>query len=119
MSNFPTYSFKQNQGATMTKSFVVLDSSDQPEDLTGYQARMQLRTTFSATEPALSLDTQSLGGITISLPEAKITVNMTAAQTTALAARDFLYDLEIFTPSNGYVRRLVEGTITIRPEVTR
>jgi hypothetical protein len=43
---------------------------------------------------------------------------ITAAQTSALKAGTYVYDLELEAP-NGEVIRLIEGRFVITPEVTR
>ena len=46
-----------------------------------------------------------------------VTLSLTAAETTALDAERYVYDLEI-TSSVGAVTRVIEGLITVRPQVT-
>jgi hypothetical protein len=46
-----------------------------------------------------------------------LTISLTANQTTALDAERYVYDVEI-TSSTGSVTRVLEGIITVRPEVS-
>jgi hypothetical protein len=85
-------------------------------NLTGYTARMQARTDVTATTTILSL-TQS-AGLTLGGVAGTIIIALTATQTTALAAGNYVYDLELAS-SGGVVTRLVQGTLTISAEVTR
>jgi hypothetical protein len=83
---------------------------------TGYTARMQLRTSYSAATASLELTT--VNG-RISLTNAGvITLSLTATETAALAAGRYVYDLEMVS-SGGQVTRLLEGVLTVSPEVTR
>ena len=43
---------------------------------------------------------------------------MTATQTAALDAERYVYDVEITETSTGTVTRVIEGLITVRPNVT-
>ena len=45
-------------------------------------------------------------------------LSMTAAQTAALDAERYVYDVEITQTSTGIVTRVIEGIITVRPNVT-
>ena len=83
---------------------------------TGFTARMQLRTSYSAASASLELTT--VNG-RISLTNAGvITLSLTATETAALAAGRSVYDLELVS-SGGQVTRLLEGVVTVSPEVTR
>jgi hypothetical protein len=46
-------------------------------------------------------------------------VEMSASTSTGLAAGRYVYDLEIHTANNATVKRLIQGSVTINPEVTR
>lgn len=109
-----------DQGATFRKVFrysQYVAGVKTPVDLTGYSARMMVRTTYTAASPTISLTSPS-GGITISAAAGEITVVMTATQTAAIAAGRYVYDLEIES-GGGEVTRIADGPLTVTPEVTR
>jgi len=83
---------------------------------TGYSARMQLRTSYSAASASLELTTSN-GRISLT-NAGVITLSLTATETAALAAGRYVYDLEMVS-SGGQVTRLLEGVVTVSPEVTR
>jgi hypothetical protein len=83
---------------------------------TGYTARMQLRTSYSAATASLELTTAN-GRISLT-SAGVITLSLTATETAALAAGRYVYDLELVS-SGGVVTRLLEGVVTVSPEVTR
>jgi hypothetical protein len=87
-------------------------------NLTGYTARLQVRTHVGAATTVLSLTSSPAAGITLGGAAGTITLSLTAVQTAALAAGDCVYDLELVS-SGGNVTRLVEGAWTVKPEVTR
>jgi hypothetical protein len=110
------YDLTIEAGATFTKVFRWRNAEGDPIDLTGYTARMQIRETYASPTPLVSLTTGS--GITLEAADGVVNVEITADQTAALAARRGVYDLEL-EDASGFVTRLVEGKVTIRPEVTR
>ena len=89
------------------------DSSNTGIDLTGYSARMSLKRAYADASAAFSLTTANSrisltsGGV--------ITLSVTASDTASLSG-SYVYDLELVNGSA--VVRLIQGTITIDPEVT-
>jgi hypothetical protein len=74
---------------------------------------MQLRSSYDASTVALSVTvavTNATQGI--------LTISASSSSTTALTEGIYVYDLEI-TNSSGTVTRLLQGQITVSPEVTR
>lgn len=86
----------------------------EPVDLTGARARMEIRTTYGG---ALihRLDTDN-GGITID-PDHTIRIRIPADASSAWTTLNGVYDLEIVFP-NGNVARLIQGQVSVSPEVT-
>lgn len=110
------------QGATFTKSLTWKaapdeDSARVPVDLTGCTARMQVRTKVGASIPLLSLTTEN-GGISLGGTAGTIGLLIDADDTAELSWTSGVYDLEIVHPG-GQVRRLMYGSVTVSPEVTR
>ncbi len=86
-------------------------------NLTTYTARMQLRSTVESSTVALEL-TDANGRLILGGAAGTIRLLLTATDTAALAQGGYAYDLELVTAS-GTVTRLVEGRVTVSPEVTR
>ena len=105
-----------DQGATWEITFTYKDSEGAPINLTGYSAALQLRTSYDAASAALSLSSPS-SGIVLGGALGTIAVTASASQTGALVAGEYVYDLEITLSSK--VTRLVQGRITVTPQVTR
>lgn len=106
------------QGASWSRVFTWKTGSPAAAvNLTGYTARMHFRTSYSAASATLELTT---GNNRIALGGAlgTITLTLTATETAALAAGRYVYDLELVS-GGGLVTRLVEGIVTVSPEVTR
>ena len=85
-------------------------------NLTGWNARMQVRETYDAHTAVLSLTAGT--GITLGGTAGSILLEATATQTASISEGQYVYDLELITPG-GYVTRLIEGNFVVDPEVTR
>lgn len=105
-----------DQGAVWTVVVEYLDSNDDPIDLTGFSAAMQLRENYDSTISALTLTSED-GEIVIDGPNGLVTITMSAEQTGDLTATWYLYDVELYSGAN--VIRLIQGQISIAGEVTR
>jgi hypothetical protein len=112
-----TYNAVIDQGADWFVNFTYQDSTGTPINLTGYTAAMQLRAPTDSLIASLSLSSPS-NGITITPLTGLVAVRATAAQTGALIDGIYEYDLEL-TSGSGIVTRLVQGQLTLSPQVTR
>lgn len=114
-----------DQGSTWTHAFIVNQPAPEgtpveslvPADLTGYTARMQVRKTVDNPHILLELTTGNDRIIITSLT-GRIDLLVDAATTAALNFTTAVYDLEIVS-AGGTVTRLVRGSVTLVPEVTR
>lgn len=88
-----------------------------PVSLTGYTARLQIKRKITDLEPVLSLTTEN-GGILLDDAAKTITIRATAQQTSTLSFNSAVYDLELISGS-GKVYRFAEGSLSLKPEVTR
>lgn len=122
-----TYNMTIEQGSTFGRLISVeqpdlvadpTGATFEPFLLNGYTARMQIRRNVDSSTAMLSLTTEN-GGITINPGTAdnEIKLSVTAANT-ALLTSDGVYDLEIID-SLGEVSKVIRGTVTVIPEVTR
>jgi hypothetical protein len=102
------------QGATFSKRLVWRDKNKRPVNLTGYTAKMQVRATAASAEVIYELSTAN-GCITLS-SGGVVQLDIESSDTSTLRAG--VYDLELSAPG-GQVYRLIEGKLTVSPEVTR
>ena len=109
------YDFSIKQGSTFSKVLIYKDDDGVVINLTGYQAKMQLRESVNSNV-LLELTTAN-GRLIITPLEGKIEMHLTPAETKALSFCKALYDLDIFTASNKYT--ILEGSVTLIKEVTR
>jgi hypothetical protein len=98
-----------DQGTTFATSIEILDQNDEAIDVTGYTARGQLRKHYSSTNSV---------SFTTGLSNGTLVISLTANQTANIVAGRYVYDVEL-VDINGVVVRILEGIVTITPEVTR
>lgn len=111
------HNFTIEQGATTVKPFVWKSSDGTPVDLSGYEARMQVRRSTSADDVLLEASTDN-GRIQIDPEAGKFTLVLSASVTAAINWSRGRYDIELESP-DGDVTRLIYGEITISKEITR
>ena len=113
------------QGATFRLNATWVDPDGDPIDMTGYLARMQIRQTYDASAPLISLTESS--GIALGGVDGVVAVEISAAQTASLPVsrnsgippmEQFYYDLEVEAP-DGTVTRMLFGAARVYREVTR
>lgn len=107
------------QGATF-KLDVTWRTGEHPAhlvNLTGYTARMQVRRTHKSTDVLLNFTTEN-GAITLGGAAGTIQIRGLATLTDDVPAKPCVYDLELVS-AGGEVTRLLEGSVTVTPEVTR
>jgi len=112
-----SYNITCDQGATFKRTITWTNQARTPYNLTGYTARMQVRSTVSASNVELELTTSNSR---ITLGGAAGTINLTvpAVTTAALTPGLYVYDLELIS-AGGEVTRLIEGNFNVKAEVTR
>jgi hypothetical protein len=106
------------QGATYTKSIVWKDGAGVVMNLTGYSAKMQIRSSVSAPKVLAEIATSPGSGIALGGALGTIDLTISATLTGAIGEVAGVYDLEL-TSSGGVVTRLLEGAVEITPQVTR
>ena len=102
-----------DQGSTFSTSVNVKNDDETPFDLTNHTAAAQIRKSYSsstATNFTVSIADPPSNG--------QIDCQLTATQTAALEEGRYVYDVEV-TSDTGTVTRVIEGIITINPNVTK
>ena len=103
-----------DQGSTYSKPITVYqDDGTTIQNLTGYTASSQLRKNYTSTAYTTilaTIQTPATNGV--------IVISLTAVQTAALKSGRYVYDLQI-AAADGTVTRVIEGVLTLRPEVTK
>ena len=106
-----TYNFIMEQGATFTRQLTVKENAS-ALNLSGYSIASLMRSTHDSSTVVGTFTctiSNAAGGV--------ISMSMTPAVTGAIEEGIYVYDLEI-TSSSGTVTRLIQGEVTVTPEVT-
>ena len=109
------YNMTCPQGATFSQQLTWL-IDDNPVNLTGYTANMQVREKHTSPIANLNLSTSN-GSITLGGNLGTISLLVSASATAQLVPKDYVYDIEM--NSGGEVTRIIEGKFIVTPEVTR
>lgn len=113
------YDFTIEQGTTFTQDFVWKDSvTNTAINITGYTCRMQIRDTVTTITVLMDLNTANNRLKVTNGATGTFTLALTDAETTALTWTKGVYDIELVS-GGGVVTRVLKGSITIDPEVTR
>lgn len=101
-----------------TVSWFTDDAATVPQNLTGYSARMKVK----SKDLSNTILDSSAGDITLTLggTAGTVVISVTAAKTASLSAttKDALaYDLELVDGA-GFVTRLLQGFVTVSAEAT-
>ena len=107
-----TYNFTLEQGATFNR-ILTLQENSSAMNLTGYSVASKFRSTHDSSTV--------VGTFTCTISDAangKITLSMTNSTTSAVEEGIYVYDVEI-TASSGAITRILQGKVTLTPQVTR
>jgi hypothetical protein len=100
-----------DQGATFSADLALADENGNPLYLQGYTANSQMRKWYTSVSPSATFNAS------INVDSGVITIALDSANTSNLPAGRYVYDVEI---DNGLtVSRVVEGIVTVTPQVTR
>lgn len=108
------YDIKILQGATFSIQLSWQDDKGQTIDLNGYAVYMQIRSSLKEEVLVLELNTTNEG---ITIEQNKIKIHIPATVTKDLRNIPCKYDLKLIKNDTAY--RLIEGNVTISPEVTK
>lgn len=99
-----------DQGTTFTTTITVSDDEGNALDLTGYTGAAQIRKHYTSSNSVNF-------AVSISAGTGEVTLSLTANATANLNAGRYVYDCEL--TNSGTVSRILEGIVTVSPQVTR
>ena len=101
-----------DQGTTFSTTLTLTDDYGDPLILSGFAVSSQLRKWYTSSNSVAfaAVSNTSTGTITLSL---------SSNQTSSLVAGRYVYDVELTETSSNAVSRIVEGIVTVTPQVTR
>ena len=104
-----------DQGSTFTSDITVKDANGNAFNLTGYTVEAKLAKGYSSTRTRTTMTSSIAADPTTGI----VSLSLTPTQTNALDAPErYVYDVEITQTSSGDVTRVIEGIVTVRPNVT-
>lgn len=98
------------QGSTFSVIFELVDDYGEPLNVADYSARGQMRKHHFAN---------SYTAFTCTLTDGELRISLAADQTALLQPVRHVYDIELIDTVANSVTRMVEGYVTVTPEVTR
>ena len=101
-----------DQGTTFSLTINLTNDDNSAKNLANYTIASQMRKSYEATTKTdfTTAKVDATGEVTISL---------TAAETTAVKAGRFVYDVEITGTDPVETLRVLEGLVTVTPQVTK
>lgn len=113
------YNLTAERGETLSQVFTWKDGTGTPIDLTGYTAKMEVRTGEVANPGILVLTlTTANGRITLGDEDGTITLNVPVAVIDACEAGIYCYDLFLVS-GTGAATRLLAGQFKLLQKVTQ
>ena len=122
-----TYNLFIDQGSDFAVDLVIKESGS-AMDLSSYSGRGQLRSSHTSTDIAgyfkVTVTNPTGGALKVEIPngtwtDSSVSPAVSRSGSTDIAAGQYVYDIEIFTNADAVVKRIMQGTATINPEVTR
>jgi hypothetical protein len=104
--------FEIEQGSTFLRTMSVIDNNNTPVDLTTYTLAGQLRRSYSSSE-FIDFDIVILNPVL-----GRIAVSLTGLVTATLTHSKYVFDVNA-TNADDVILRIMEGLITVSPNVTR
>jgi hypothetical protein len=100
-----------DQGTTFNTNVNLTDDNGDPIDLTGYTGNSVMRKHYTSSN-------STIFSVTLGGTSGTVALSLTSSQTSNLTPGRYVYDVEVTSASN-VVSRIVEGIVTVTPEVTR
>lgn len=104
--------FDIDKGSTFRRNLTIVDNNKTPLNLTQYTIKGQLRKNYT------SLEFVDFEIIILNATTGKILLTLADDVTDLLIFPKYVYDVEIISPV-GITTRILEGSLTISPNVTR
>ena len=98
------------QGSTFSVGIELYDNLDQPLDVTNMTVEGKMRKYYTSSNSVSFGTTLSNGELVISLDY---------VETAAIEAGRYVYDIELTDTESNTVVRLIEGIVTVTPQVTK
>jgi hypothetical protein len=108
------YNISINQGESYNLDAALVTASGTSVNLSGYYLRGQARYSYGSTGVLLDLSPTITSAIS-----GAINISLTPTQTAGLPTTIAVYDIESYVSGESTVNRVLNGSFSISPEVTR
>ena len=108
------YNISITQGQNYDLIAAITNASGQAVNISGYSLRGQVRYSYGSTGILLDLAPEI-----VDAASGLIQINLTASETATLPTTVAVYDVEKYSENDVVVDKILNGTFTIGPEVTR
>jgi hypothetical protein len=108
------YNISINQGENYDLITAITNASGQAVNISGYNVRGQVRYSYGSTGVMLNLAPDIVSAVS-----GIIQVSLTPSETASLPITVAVYDIEKYSENDVVVNKILNGTFTITPEVTR
>jgi hypothetical protein len=102
-----------DQGADFETTFDLVGDDGAPINITGFQFSGQIRKSYYSTNPTANLSITVLNAV-----NGNTVIRLNAANTANIISGRYVYDVKMKDNGNT-VSRIVEGIITVTPQVTK
>lgn len=99
-----------DQGTDFSTTINITDDDGLDVDLTDYTGAAQMRKWFTSSNST---------NFSVTLSDSTVTLGLTSTQTASLTAGRYVYDVELTDTTSNTVSRILEGIVTVTPNVTR
>ena len=101
-----------DQGSSFSTVLTLTDDIGDRIDLSTSNASAQMRKWYTSSN-AINFTTS------INIEDGTVTLSLTANQTNSVVAGRYVYDVELTDTNSGETSRIVEGIVTVTPQVAR
>tara|TARA_Y100000004_G_C8623179_1_gene289738 strand:- start:99 stop:470 length:372 start_codon:yes stop_codon:yes gene_type:complete len=118
------YNLDVIQGSTFNAQLFATNSDGTAVDLTGFSVRGKVKYNYGTGAalvdlgPTVNTTSTSSNGHTYTAASGVVDVKLTATETAALPITLAVYDIEMYNGDESEVRKLLDGTVKVYPEVT-
>lgn len=103
-----------DQGADFESALDLIADDGTAINVTGYIFSAQMRKSYYSTNPSATFTIQILDAA-----NGNAVITMNSATTTNIAGGRYLYDVKMADPASNTVTRIVEGIVTVTPQITK
>jgi hypothetical protein len=102
-----------DQGADFETTFDLIGDDGEPINITGFQFSGQIRKSYYSTNPTANLSISIVSAV-----NGNTIIRLNASNTANIISGRYVYDIKMKDTSN-LVSRVVEGIVTVTPQVTK